>query len=506
MRHHHLPGFCLSREEMKEAEQRAITHGVSGLQMMGCAGREIAKIIKKRFSNKDANILVLCGSGNNGGDGFVVAKHLHHAGYRVHAIAMTSLDQLAPDALYMAKQCNAPKTVYQGDDRFWEEHLAKADLVIDALFGTGLSRPIEGNVFRLIEAVNKSSAKVIAIDIPSGIDANTGGLLGIAMNATMTVTFEAKKPGHILQPGKAYVGELQVVGIDIPTDVMASFTPSILRNTPMVWGKHLPIRPEASHKYHAGHLVVRGGEVLQGAAKLVSLSGLRVGAGLVTIAVPSKALPQYCASNLSVMQKPVDTVEEWNQFVSDPRVTAMVIGPGNGVGELTKQLVFASCRLGKSLVLDADGLTSVGGDIDSLTQLTHDHVVITPHEGEWERCFARKLNSQDDKVTRARATASLLKGVVVLKGNDTVIASHDGRIVINDHTTSLLATAGTGDVLSGLIAGLMAAGMKPFEAACAAVWIHGDLALRTGIGMISEDLPDTIPEVLQSLYAWLGKV
>ncbi len=452
--------------------------------------------------------LVLCGPGNNGGDGFVAARLLAEHGYAVDLRLLGDRGALTGDVALAAGSWTGPVgPVFSGE-------LPPCDLVIDALFGAGLSRDLDGDARALVEAVNAGGHPVLAVDIPSGIDGDTGAVRGAAIRATETVTFVTLKPGHLLQPGRSLCGPLNVADIGTGPAALeaglAACRAPLDRNGPDLWATAFPRLTGASHKYTRGHaLVLSGPATKTGAARLAARGALRIGAGLVTIASPPGALAENAAHLTAIMLRSCETADDLDDLLTDERLNVVLAGPGLGAGEPTRERVAVAASAGRGLVLDADALTSFSGQARLLAAHLEDgaaRAVLTPHAGEFARLFegTPAMAEGADKVARARAAASLTGAVVVFKGADTVIASPDGRAAINDHGSPYLGTAGSGDVLAGLIAGLMAQGMEPFEAAAAAVWLHGDAGLRHGPGLIAEDIPELMPAVLRDLEVVAG--
>ncbi|CAA2104134.1 Bifunctional NAD(P)H-hydrate repair enzyme Nnr [Methylobacterium bullatum] len=447
-----------------------------------------------------SRILVLCGPGNNGGDGFVAARLLERDGYPIDLVCTVPVESLTGDAALAAAD-------WQGAV-LTEADPAGAALVIDALFGAGLSRDLDGAARAMVERVAATDVPVLAVDIPSGIDGDTGALRGVALRARETVTFVALKPGHLLQPGRDHCGYLHVADIGIGDAALEQGldgTPMVWRNGPELWGDAFPRLDAISHKYTRGHVLALSGPAFKtGAIRLAARAALRVGAGLVTIASPAAAMPENAAHLTAIMLTPCETADDLDDLLVDERLNVILAGPGMGSGEATRERVAVAAGVGRSLILDADALTSFKGQVDQLASLIADgggQAVLTPHAGEFGRLFAGTdaVDPQASKLDRALRAASIAGAVVVLKGADTIVAAPDGRAAINDHATPYLGTAGSGDVLAGLVAGLLAQGMPPFEAACAAVWLHGDAGLRHGPGLIAEDLPEMMPKVLAGL-------
>lgn len=473
----------LTTAQMYQADAAAIEAGISGESLMEAAGWQVANAVRSRFAPRP--VVVLCGPGNNGGDGFVVARLLETWGWPVKLALLGELADLRGDAAVMA-------TRWQGGLRpFSREILDGNPLVVDALFGAGLSRPLEGKAAKMIERINERDLDVVAVDVPSGLDGNRGQALGPVVQAKLTVSFFRPKPGHYLMPGRELCGELVVGEIGIPAWVLDEVAPTVFLNDPELWGASFPRLDPLGHKYARGHLLVAGGASMTGAARLAARAGRRAGAGLCSIVSPPEALATYRAGDPGVI---VESAEDWPRILADGRRNAAVIGPGLGVGEETRRLVKAALDTGKACVLDADALTSFQGK-DSDLWGAGGMPVITPHDGEFSRLF----RLEGDRLSRAWAGAAESGAVVLLKGPDTVIASPDGRAAIAANAPPTLATAGSGDVLAGIIGGLLAQGMPRFEAACAGAWLHGQAAKAFGPGLIAEDLPEMLPAVIAKL-------
>ncbi len=482
----------LTAAEMGRADELTIADGTPGLTLMENAGRGIAEEVEW-IAEPGARIAVLCGPGNNGGDGFVAARLLRERGYSVSVALLGSREALKGDAAEAAAAWNGP--IWPVSPAFAED----AAIVIDALFGAGLSRPLEGVAAEVAESLN--GRRVLAVDVPSGVDGTTGEVKGVAVKADRTVTFFRRKPGHLLLPGRLHCGLTRVVDIGIKADVLPRIGVTTFANAPGLWLAKFPWPQLGGHKYSRGHAVVVSGPAWRtGAARLAASGALRIGAGLVTLASDEDALAVNAAHVTAVMVSKAGDAEELAEMLTDRRFNAVLIGPGAGVDEGTREKVLAILASGAATVLDADALTVFADQRDELfTAIVADRrpVVITPHDGEFARLFPDL--AQLPKLDRARLAAKLSGSVVILKGADTVIAAPDGRAAINENAPPTLATAGTGDVLAGFVTGLLAQHMPAFEAACAAVWLHGATAAMLGPGLISEDLPNTLPRVLSEL-------
>jgi NAD(P)H-hydrate epimerase len=476
----------LTPAEMGEADRLTIAGGTAGIVLMENAGRAVADAVSRRWPVRP--VAVLCGPGNNGGDGFVAARILAERGWPVRLALLGGRARLTGDAGLAAACWTGPVEALSRDC------LAGAALVIDALFGAGLSRDIDGIAADIVGAIE---APVIAIDVPSGIDGASGAVRGTAPHAALTVTFFRRKPGHVLLPGRLYCGETIVAPIGIDASVLDQVAPTSAANHPDWWGAVLP-RPDAhSHKYRRGHALIVGGAEMTGAARLAAGAAARTGAGLVTIAAPEPAYPTYAGAMAGVLVRKTAGLGDLEALLGDSRRNAVLIGPGAGTGDETRAAVMAVLGARKRTVLDADALTSYASEHDKFLAALHPDCVLTPHEGEFGRLFGSKR--AESKLDRALRAARECGAVVLLKGADTAIAAPDGRAAINENAPPELATAGSGDVLAGMVVALLAQGVAPFEAAAAACWLHGAAARRVGPGLVAEDIAGALPSVLGQL-------
>jgi NAD(P)H-hydrate epimerase len=492
-----MAGEILSVAEMSRADAAAVLAGVPGVELMENAGRAVAEAVRAR--HRPGSAVVLCGPGNNGGDGFVAARHLAAAGWPLRLALLGDRTRLRGDAAHHAGLWEGPVEALTGDSA--AGLLDGATVVVDALFGAGLSRPLEGAARRVVEALASSQVPAIAVDMPSGVSGDSGAVLGeAAVRAACSVTFFRKKPGHLLLPGRQLCGETIVADIGIPDSVLGEIAPRTFENGPGLWGGAYRWREPGDHKYRFGHALVLGGATMTGAGRLAARAALRVGAGLVTLACPPAALPIYALSTPSAITVPLDSEADYRALLADARKNAVLLGPGNGVGGETRTRSLAALAAGKATVIDADALTSFQDRPAELFEAiggpSGGPCVLTPHDGEFGRLFPELTG---DKLGRARAAATASGAVVLLKGADSVIAAPDGRAAINANAPATLATAGSGDVLAGLIVGLLAQGLPSFEAACAATWLHGEAAASLGPGLIAEDLSEALPGVLTQL-------
>ncbi|HTO42249.1 MAG TPA: NAD(P)H-hydrate dehydratase [Rhizomicrobium sp.] len=483
----------LTVEQSYAADRAAAAQGVPLLTLMEAAGRAVADEAAKRWSPR--KVLVLCGPGNNGGDGIVAARHLKDMGWPVRVAVLGSRANLKGDVAAMARKWDGPFETVAGDN------LGDCELVIDALFGAGFTRPLDEESLAAVQALNASGVPVLAVDVPSGLGGDTGRVLGeVCVQATATITFFRKKPGHLLMPGRALCGEVAVADIGIPVSVLDQIRPKLSENLPANWAGDFPWPKADGHKYGRGHCVVVSGPAhATGAARLAARAALRVGAGLVSVASPPDAVAANAAHLTAIMLKPFEGAGGLSSLLEDARLNAVVLGPGAGTGPETRAMVEAVLASKAAAVLDADALSAFKDNPPGLLHLTHEVCVLTPHEGEFDRIFPGLMRRSSTKIEAARTAAAAARCTVLLKGADTVIAAPNGRATVNTHATPDLATAGSGDVLAGLIGGLLAQGIDSFTAAAIAAWVHGEAALRVGPGLISEDLPEQLPAILAAL-------
>ena len=481
----------LTPNEMTAADRAAIASGASGVRLMEAAGTSVANEVRKRWPLRP--VIVLCGPGSNGGDGFVAAFHLRAAGWPVRLALLCSPAALSGSAAHHAALWQGPIEAFSVDA------VDGADIAVDAIFGAGLSRPVDGIVGEVIEGLKRRRTRVCAVDVPTGLDGATGEVRGAATAAEITVTFFRKKPGHLLFPGRALCGDVILADIGIPTSVLDTVAPKTFENHPYVWLDHYPWPQLQGHKFQRGHAVVLGGKSITGASRLTACSALRIGAGLVTLAAPTSVWAVYATALTGVMTHAIADADGFVDLLTDKRCNAIAIGPGAGIGVDTRRCVLAALSTKRAVVLDADAITTFAAEPGQLFNAIGGPCVVTPHEGEFSRLF----DISGDKLTRARKAAQSSRSVVVLKGSDTVIAEPGGVAIINANAPPDLASGGSGDVLTGIILGLLAQGLDPFRAAAAAVWLHGEAAAAFGPGLMATDLPDLLPTVLQHLKSMI---
>lgn len=467
-----IPFEILTPEEMNLADGLAVAAGVPVERLMEAAGRAVARAVMRRF--RPVRTLVLAGPGNNGGDGYVAARLLDQAGWPV-AVAALVPPRPGSAAAAAAARWRGPVLP------FAPAEAARAGLLVDAVFGAGLARPVEGLVAETLAA---AGGPVVAVDIPSGVDGATGQVRGFAPQAALSVTFFRRKPGHLLLPGRLLCGEVALADIGLPESVLAEVAPLCAHNLPGLW-QLPPVAPDA-HKYSRGHVTVVAGAGMTGAARLAAEGARRGGAGLLTIAAPDRASADVLRTGAPGV---IVTAGAPEALLADKRHGTWVIGPGLPADRTTLATLRAVAGAGRQVVADAGALGAAAGEPDALRGCA----VLTPHEAEFARLFGPVGT---DRLAAARRAATLTDAVVLLKGASTVVAGPDGRTAINDHAPPWLATGGTGDVLAGLVAALLAGGMTPFEAACAAAWLHGEAGFACGAGLLAEDLPARLPSAM----------
>ncbi|HIV70175.1 MAG TPA: NAD(P)H-hydrate dehydratase [Candidatus Aquabacterium excrementipullorum] len=498
--------------QMALADAWAMDHGVDGPALMAQAGRAVAHAVQARWSARP--VVVLCGPGNNGGDGYVIARHLSEAGWPVRVATSHPTTGLKGEALHHAGLWLASPGGRGGPEKLEPSVLDGAALVVDALYGAGLTRPLGEDVSAVMAEVVARGLPVVAVDVPSGLQGDTGESWG-ACQAQLTVTFLRKKPGHVLMPGRALCGEIVVADIGIAPQALAPLQVQAWENSPALWLARWSAPSGMTHKYRRGHVIVLGGARMVGAGRLAARAAGRIGAGMTTLAVPGSAWPVYAAGVMSTMVHPLPDhavssfLESWTDLLAPSRWAAAVLGPGalTGLPEpaqaTLRSLVLTALQApgGRPLVLDADALTAFEASpellFDAIVQ-SESPVVLTPHEGEFQRLFGP---GDQGKLERTRDAARRSGAVVLHKGADTVIAAPDGRAAVNTNAPAWLATAGAGDVLAGLIGGLLAQGLPAWKAACAAAWVHGACARAFGPGLLAEDLPEQVPALLRDLWS-----
>ncbi len=481
--------------EMAKADRLAAANLPDGTWiLMEKAGAAIVDVVLERFGDA-TRYDVLCGPGNNGGDGYLAAALLAGMGLPVSLHALG-----APTPGTDAARAAA---LWSGEVRALSAFApSSGTVIVDALFGAGLSRPLDDEAAASADRANASGARIVSVDLPSGVSGLTGRPLGACFRADCTVTFFRAKPGHLLEPGRSLCGSLLVADIGIAESVLSEIAPQTFENAPDIWQSLMPVPKRDAHKYRRGHVgVVSGGVTSTGAARLSAMAAARSGAGAVTVLSPSSAVLVNAANLTATMLRRVDGADDLQAFIRERGPRAFVVGPGAGVGETTRDLALSAMRCDAGTVLDADAITSFADAPQALFQAAAGSTtVLTPHDGEFARLFPDiTLEAEPSKLARARQAAARSRCVLVLKGPDTVIAAPDGRAAINTNGSPWLATAGSGDILAGIVAGLLAQGMPGFEAACASVWMHAEAGTRFGPGLIAEDMPGLLPAILREV-------
>lgn len=484
-----LRDLLITPAEMAAIDLAAARSGIDSFLLMRSAGLAVAASVLRLYPQAQRYV-VLCGPGNNGGDGYVAASSLSECGVDVAVFAFGDTATLSGDAARARQLWHGPI------GRLADLMPQGGDVIIDALFGAGLARDLPQAVVEAIERINVECLPIVAVDLPSGVDGRTGQIRGAAFAASHTVTFMTRKPGHLLLPGRSLSGALDVVDIGIPARIVLAGGSGLRINAPALWSEHAAKLDASSHKFRRGHLVVfSGGAQATGAARLSATAGLCAGAGLVTVASPTSALEINATQLTAVMLKAVDDRQDLDRWLEDTRLSAFVLGPGFGIGERARDFALALCD--RALVLDADGITSFQEHRQQLFKRLAEargRVVMTPHEGEFARLFPEIARDQTlSKIDKAQAAAEISHATIVYKGADTVIASPDGKVAVNANAPPSLATAGSGDVLAGIVGAHLAQGMPAFEAAAAGVWRHGAAGTRAGGGLTAETLVASIP-------------
>ena len=510
----------VTANEMRNIDSQTINEiGIPGIVLMENAGLGVVRAIERDFPvSRFSNVSIFAGKGNNGGDGLVIARHLVNRGYHVNTYLLSEPDKFSGDALTNLQIAQKTLTLeFILSDEHLEKHKAsitQSDLIVDAIFGTGLSGPVRGFAGSVIEFLNSINIPIIAVDLPSGLDADYGRVKGLCIRASMTVTMALPKRGLLLYPGAEFVGKLEVADIGIPKSVVESQNIPVNLIQSSYVKKMIPPRPKDGHKGLFGRVLVIAGSVgLTGAASMASQSALRVGAGLVTLGIPESLNPIMEVKLTEVMTLPLRetgeqtiSVKAYDQIM--PLISNMdvvAIGPGLTRNLETESLVRTLCKdINIPKVIDADGLNAIVADKDVLKELD-DHTVLTPHPGEMARLIDKPISEiQSDRINIALNFAKDNNVVIVLKGVPTVVATPQGEAYLNTTGNPGMASGGTGDVLTGIIAGFIAQGLDVKKAAILGVYVHGlagDLAsIEKGeAGMIAGDLLDQLPRAICNL-------
>ncbi len=471
----------LTPAEMRAAEETLFATGVDGFAVMTRAGEAVAEFVHAHWP--DGVVQVLCGPGGNGGDGFIAAARLAKLWRKVEVFCAVEISALEGDVAKAAAAWTGPVGTLE------QALAAPHDLVLDALYGAGLTRPLEGAA----AALAQRGGRVIAIDVPSGLDGLTGKPLGPCFVAEGTITFQALRPAHVLMPGAALCGAVSVADIGVPIQTRC------LHNSPLLWARLLPQPGQSTHKHQRGHFKVVSGAAYQtGAARLAARAGLRIGTGLVTVLSPLDALTVNATHLTAIMLAPLSGPRDLSEAAATANV--VLIGPAAGVTSNTRDNVEALLQSPAKVVLDADALSVFAKAPDDLFKRLRKDDVLLPHIGEFQRLFGPLLDTEVNKIEAARAAAKRAGCHVLIKGPDTVIVDSEGAVIVNTHATRWLATAGSGDVLGGFIGGLMAQGTDTLTACAMGAWLHGEAGRRIGAGLISEDIETEVPDILSALH------
>lgn len=469
--------------KIQELERQVIEGGSSVVELMDRAASGIVEEILSHFTVRPT--LILCGPGNNGGDAYAVALKLIEKGWPVEAMDIVGSSSEA--AQHYKRLYKKPFLPFSTHD------LDHFDLLIDGIFGIGLKRELPQEIQAFIHNVNVRRIPVVSIDMPTGVDSDTGDVRGASLHAKLTITFNYRKPAHLLYPGKLSCGDVILKDIGLGQ----SPNPNILVNHPELWFDDFPIPNPLDHKYHRGHALLLGGEEYTGATQLASLAARRAGAGLVSIACSEKTHSIYALSAPGTLTKIVRDSKGWVEVLKDVRKNAFLLGPGLEPTAVARERVLAALATKRPVILDAGALNAFAPEnIKTLFSACHDQVIFTPHEGEFKEIFGSLGGS---KIERTLQAARQSGAMIYLKGADSVIASPAGQILLQENAPPWLATAGTGDVLAGMILGFLAQGVKPLQACGVASWVHGESAQQAGFGMIAEDLLDHLQEALQGI-------
>ncbi len=487
-----LKNNLITTSEMYDMDEESIISGVSSKELMENAGAFVSDILRLNFTKK--KVIILCGKGNNSGDGLVAARRLKEAGWDIRVVLLFDKNSLSDDCKYMLNFLED-----KDFEDFSENIILNAEIIIDAIFGSGLNRKLDFFCSDIIKLINYSKAKVLSIDVPTGVNGNNGLVDKVAVEADLTVTFITKKIGHVLYPGKNYCGKLFIGDIGTPKSVLKNIKSTIWENSPNLWLRDFIIPNSSVHKYLRGYSIVKSGpHGSTNASKLAALSSLRVGSGVVSICCDKESIDSFSSAHSSLLIKECNSTKEFQNQIRDNRCTAVLIGPGNGLSQITKESVLISRRELKPCVIDADAISVFKDNPEELFSNLDKNCILTPHEGEFKRIFS---NLSGTKIQRVENASKIAGCIIVLKGPDTVIGSPDGKLIINSCAPPSLATAGSGDVLAGIILGLLSNGMDPFLASSAAVWIHSNAAKLFGYGLIADDLIDLIPKTLNNLFS-----
>ena len=480
-----MSSFILSSKQVYEVEKNI----KPSFDLMNNAGKLSAKYINKNLPKK--NILVLCGTGGNGGDGFITGNELKKYKWNVTISIIGDIEKITGDSLKAYKKLKIKNT------NFNDINLDNIDYVIDAIFGIGLNRNLDNEYIKTIEKINNKKLPVIALDIPSGVNSDNGTISNATFNCFLTLTYSAYKLGHYLLPSAEKCGKIVLLDIGIPKPLIKNTKPVINLNSPSIWKDKIVWPKVNDHKYSRGCIVIIGGpKEMTGAARLAAKAAQRAGSGIVILACDKNSSDIYYRTLTSQIVKSYRNIPELKNIIKDKRINSVVIGPGLGINN--KNVVKNVLKHSNNIIIDADAITCFQNDIKSFKDLIRNKtVILTPHEGEFKKLFP---NIKGNLVDKAIYAAKKLNSIIVLKSANTIIASQNNHVILNKYGSRWLATAGSGDVLAGIIGALLSNGMDAFHAAAFGVWIHSSAGIYFGPGLIAEDISDLIPKIYKKIY------
>ena len=489
--------MILNSSEIRAIERKEFKLRKNSFSLMQSAGEKCADYISRNIS-KNKELFIVCGHGNNGGDGFIIGHSLINKGYKVKIFLVLPIRNKNNDNYKAFKNLNCK--IYNLKD-LNKELKKKTNLVIvDCIFGTGLNKNINSNIKNLIKLINNKKTFVISIDIPTGISADTGKIMGEAIKANITLALHCKKVGHVLFPGVYFSGLIKILDIGIRKSLNKFINNKIAENDPKLWIKRFPWKKYNSHKYSRGRVFIYGSlKNYIGASLLSSNAAIRCGAGAVTIIANRNTIDKYNQRFFSLLKVEINSQKEFQDFLKNSLITSFLIGPGSGVNLETAENVKLISKYINHVVIDADAITSFSNNPKQLFSILNKDKIITPHEGEFNKIFPNLKNIKN-KIERTLTAAKKANCIVVFKGPDTIIASPDGKVCINTIATEELAVIGSGDVLSGIITSLIGKNkMSSFDGACAGVWLHSFAARMVKKGLIAEDIIKNLPKTLEQL-------
>jgi len=492
--------MILNSSEIKAIEQKEFKLRKNSFSLMQSAGEKCAEYISENIS-KNNDVLVICGPGNNGGDGFIISNCLFNKGYKVKTFLILPLKNKKNDNHKAFKKLEGE--VFNLNNLHKELKKKTKPIIVDCIFGTGLNKNVSARIKNVIKVINKKKAFIFSIDIPTGINSDNGNVMGEAIKANVTLALHCKKIGHVLFPGVYFSGKTKILDIGIRKSLNKLVDNKIRENNPNLWiNKKFPWKKYNSHKYSRGRVYIYGSLKNHiGASLLSSNAAIRCGAGSVTVVANKDTIDKYNQKFFSLLKLEINTIKELKNFLNKSLITSFLIGPGAGVNQKTIENVKLISKSVHCVVIDADAITSFTKNPKELFSILDKNKIITPHEGEFNRIFPGLKNIKN-KIEKSVKAAKKANCILVFKGPDTIIASPDGKVCINTISTEELAVIGSGDVLSGIIASLIGKNkMSAFNGACAGVWLHSYAARMIKKGLIAEDIIKNLPKALD----WLAK-